>query len=178
MNVGDFNFGDTVVEGLTYALVLNPIAAGFSALALLAALFANTACGILASILALWAFIVTIVALGIDLGLFVTSKRRLDDQGVASSSYGPALWMVVAAAGALLLSSIFVCWTCGSSRKRRQRDVETRGLTTGEPAPRRGFFGRRNNAAATTNDPYVGNGEPVMTEKRGFFGRRKAQPAY
>ncbi|KAK4051556.1 hypothetical protein OIV83_002696 [Microbotryomycetes sp. JL201] len=174
VNIGNFNFGDTVVEGLTYALVLNPIAAGFAALALLAAVFSNTACGIFASLLAFWAFIVTLAAMAIDLGLFITTKKRLEDRNANSVMYGPAWYMVIVAAGLLLLASMLVCCTCTSSRKRRQRDVETRGLTTGEPAParRRGFFGRR-------NEPEVyADGTPVMTEKRGFFGRRKAQPAY
>ncbi|KAK4056383.1 hypothetical protein OIO90_002526 [Microbotryomycetes sp. JL221] len=174
VDIGNFDFGDTVVEGLTYALVLNPIAAGFAAIALLAALFSNTACGIFASILAFWAFIVTLAAMAIDLGLFITTRRRLEDRGVASVKYGPAWYMVIVAAGLLLLASMLVCCTCTSSRKRRQRDVETRGLTTGEPAParRRGFFGRRSEP-----ETYA-DGTPVMTEKRGFFGRRKAQPAY
>lgn len=146
---GDINVAGTLVKGLTYALVLNPIAAGFSFLALLAALFSNTAMGVLASVLAFWAFLVTCVALALDLGLFVTARHRLNDTSDnIFASFGNAIWLVVAAAACLLIASVTVCCTHSSRKRQNRRDVETRGLTTGAPVTatkgRRSWFGRAN----------------------------------
>ncbi|SCZ97852.1 BZ3500_MvSof-1268-A1-R1_Chr3-3g06412 [Microbotryum saponariae] len=139
-----------VSRGLTYALVLNPIAAGFAGLALLAALFANTACGIFASVLAFWAFLVSIVALAVDLACFIMIRNRLNrDDPSANAHLGKAMWMIVAAAAALLLASVTVCFTHSSSKRRRDRDIETKPLAT----------------------------EPVMTEKRRRFPWQRKQQA-
>lgn len=65
--------GKLTVNFNTDALIVNPIAAGFSFLALCAAIFPNTFCGVLGSILSFWAFLVTLVALGVSLSVF---RRR------------------------------------------------------------------------------------------------------
>ncbi|SCV74691.1 BQ2448_7720 [Microbotryum intermedium] len=135
-------------RGLTYALVLNPIAAVFAGLALLAAFFANTACGIFASVLAFWAFLVSLVALAIDLACFVMIRNRLNrNDANANAHLGKAMWMVVVATAALLLASVTVCFT--HSKKRHDRDVETRPLAH----------------------------ETVMTEKRRRFPWQRKQQA-
>ncbi|ORY56812.1 SUR7/PalI family-domain-containing protein [Leucosporidium creatinivorum] len=168
----------SIVHGLTYALVLNPIAAGFSFIALLFALCSNLALGIIASVLSGWAFLVTIIALALDLGLFVTARHRLNDASDnINASFGNALWLVVAAAACQLVAAFTVCFTHSSSKRQRRRDVETRGLTTGEPATgRRGWFGRGSNTNAYGDNTAAG--APVMTEKRHFWQRNKAANTY
>lgn len=71
---------ETVLRNLSYTLILTPIAAGITFIALLFALGTHLVLGILGSLAALLAFIVTIVALGVSLRslLIVSPKRRTD----------------------------------------------------------------------------------------------------
>ncbi|KAL8276811.1 hypothetical protein RQP46_010742 [Phenoliferia psychrophenolica] len=149
-----------VVHGLTYALVLHPIAAGFSLFALLFALGSHLVLGILGSLLSFLAFLVTLVAFGIDLGLFITAHRRLGDLGV-SVKYGNALWLVLAAVVLQLLASFTVCFTRNDSRKNR--DIETTG-------GKGGWFARRQ--AGNQNGFVDTTGQPVMSQRRHFWQRK------
>ena len=53
---------DRFLPGATCALVLHPVAAGFTFLALLVSLGTHFVVGVLASLLAAWAFLVTLIA--------------------------------------------------------------------------------------------------------------------
>jgi len=167
---GSTEAATAVVHGLSYALVLNPIAAGFTLLALLFAIGSHLILGILGSIFSFFAFLVTIVAFGIDLGLFVTAHRRLSNSG-ASVMYGPAFWMVVAAAALQLIASFTVCFTRNDNRNRHAtRDMEARPVVNNG---RGGWFARRRAA----NQGAI---PPVMAErpvKRHFWQRNRAPVA-
>ncbi|KAM0749471.1 pali-domain-containing protein [Meredithblackwellia eburnea MCA 4105] len=111
----------SIVHGLTYALVLNPIAAGFSFIALLFSLSTHFVVGVLASIMSGVAFLVTLLAFALDFSLFVTAKHRLDDLSTSSSTfrtsltarshYGPAMWLVLVAFLLQLLASVTMTTT-------------------------------------------------------------------
>lgn len=111
-----------VTHWLTYAsAIANPVAAFFCLLALFFAGCNNLCAGIIGSILALLAFFFTIVALAFDLGLAIESKRRINASGTGeNASIGLGIWLVVAAAGSALISSMLICCT-HSSRARKHR---------------------------------------------------------
>jgi heme/copper-type cytochrome/quinol oxidase subunit 3 len=75
-------------------------------------------CGILASILSFWAFIVGCAAVGINFGLFTTARNRLRNRG-ATADFHNAIWMVVAATACLLLASFTVCVSRDASARWR-----------------------------------------------------------
>merc|ERR1711939_570789 len=87
-NFDNDNLGDlagTVVSGLTYALILHPIAAGIALIALFFAQCNNIVTGILGSLVAFFAFLVTLAALVLQLLAACTvcfvsrsNKRRRD----------------------------------------------------------------------------------------------------
>ncbi|GAA5902184.1 uncharacterized protein JCM6883_001322 [Sporobolomyces salmoneus] len=114
---------ETVLRNLSYTLILTPIAAGITFIALLFALGTHLVLGILGSLAALFAFIVTIVALGLYLGLFIVSRNRINGLGLANTHVGISsqIWLIVAAAGCQLFATVTVCLT-RSRRKRAARD--------------------------------------------------------
>jgi len=162
---GSSRISSSIVHGLTYALVLNPVAAGLSFVALLFAVGHNFILGLLGSLWAFFAFLVTVVALGIDLGVFLTARHRLNNVSGVNAELGNAMWFVVAAMVAQLIATFTVCFT-HTKERRANRDVGATGVNQG----RGGWFGRRNHAGV---DEY-GNA-PVMaqtTPRRHFWQRR------
>jgi len=104
---------------------------------------------ILGSIIAFFAFLITVVALGIDLGLFLAARHRFNENLSGSPAHlGNAMWMVVAATVALLISALTICF--GSVHDRRNRrtsmnatPVAAAPVYTSEKPGRFGFLGRR-----------------------------------
>jgi len=113
----------STVHHLTIALILHPIAAGLSGMALLFGL-----CGagyhrsgtVLMTLSSSLAAIVTFIAFVLDLVLFSIARhefRKFD----WSSQYGNAIWMTLAALIALLLGFCTAgCGIFGSYRRNRQ----------------------------------------------------------
>jgi len=151
-----------VVHGLTYALVLNPIAAGFTFFALLFGLGTHLITGILASLLSALAFLITLVAFIIDLVLFLTARHRLNNLSNTHATLGNAIWLVLVALLLQLLASVTVCFT----HHRRQRRARGTGVVGG------------NNTVVGGNNTV---GEPVMTQTtsgRTWYGKRRTGAAY
>jgi len=136
-----------VVHGLTFALILRPIAAGISFIALLFAVCNHLLTGIVGSLCSCLAFVVTIVAWGIDLGLFLTARHRLNNlYGGNSAHLSNAIWLVLIAWLCQLFAACTVCFVSRSHRRRRA--LETRNDTAAAPAgmvevPRRHWWQRR-----------------------------------
>lgn len=90
------------VNKLPYALVLQPIAAGFTGLAAGAAFLAICTNTVLWPLAALWASFLTMAALVIELVLFILARNRarsFQATGTltpSGSELGPAIWMQVA----------------------------------------------------------------------------------
>lgn len=114
-----------IVEGLTFILVLHPLAALFSFAALVpgvAALYTWSphAWGIASLVISFLAAFTASISAAIDVTLVAIAKSRFDalDLGLnIAIDYGPAVWMTVAAAGLLwfevVCASIVVCDCCG-----------------------------------------------------------------
>lgn len=119
--------GASIVHGLSVALILTPICAGLSAIALLFALSSHLIMGIIASLAAVLAFVATVVSLGLDLGLFLTARQRINDNIPNShATIGSCIWLVVAACGCQLIAAMTVCFT----RSRNRRAAEDREFST------------------------------------------------
>lgn len=135
----DSRFARAVIRGLSKALILHPIAAGVTFIALLFALSGNIFIDIIATLAAFLAFLITLVAFIIDCVLWITARHRINNVLDHSASLSNAFWMVLAALIAQLIASFLVCF---GGRSRR-----TRADTTAYPPPmtqRRHFWQRRN----------------------------------
>jgi hypothetical protein len=75
------------------------------------------------SLLCFLAFIVSLVAMAIDFGLFVAARNHVNNNGSllgASASLGNAVWMTLAATVSLFIASFVVCFgVCSGRRKDR-----------------------------------------------------------
>jgi len=117
-------FKDDIIHGLTYAFVLHPIAAALAFVAFMLAVCSNIVSHIFGSIVAFFATLITLVALGIDLGLFISARNRINDQATGSpASLSNAIWMVLGALISLLIASFTIC--CGGMRDRRSRQASS-----------------------------------------------------
>ncbi|KAM7209182.1 pali domain containing protein [Naviculisporaceae sp. PSN 640] len=146
---------------LTKAMILHPIACGLNFIAFMLALGAGFVGSLLASLVALLAFLTTCVIMIIDFVLFSIVRAHVDDWTggsgnngltgtgmVARARYGSAAWTTLASAICSLLGTIIVFFTCCSGRLRKRR--ERRGVAAapvgpktdyGMPARRRRRFG-------------------------------------
>ncbi|KAK4200662.1 SUR7/PalI family-domain-containing protein [Triangularia verruculosa] len=133
---------ESTSRALTKAMVLHPIAAGFNFLAFILALGAGMVGSLLASLVALLAFLITAVACIIDFVLFGIVRSNLsngwdssDDEGdslglqVERVYYDNAAWMTLAAAVLSLVGAVVVFFSCCSGRihKRRERKRAVKG---------------------------------------------------
>jgi len=117
----DSKLGQTVIHNLTYVLVLHPIAAGLSALAVIFGI-----CGagysrfgtIMMTISSVLAVLVTLVAWIVDLALFGIVKTEVINNG-GSAQYGIANWFTIAAWVSLCIG--FCTSLCGSFGRYRHR---------------------------------------------------------
>ncbi|GAA5837752.1 hypothetical protein JCM11251_002314 [Rhodosporidiobolus azoricus] len=150
--------GQTIVNNLSKTLILTPICAGLSAIALLFALGTSTALGIVASLLALLAFIATIVLLGLALGLFITARRRIRRLPNSDASLSTCIWLVVAAAALQLIAAFTVCFT-RSRRRRAAREREFDNVPAMQAHPIRPSTSTEYAAPST-----VGSTGPLMHE--------------
>ncbi|KAE8246874.1 hypothetical protein A4X13_0g5594 [Tilletia indica] len=136
----------TLIKGLTYTLILQPIAAILTLVALLFALLSacpGCACGAFCgSFMTGLAATVTLVAFCLDLALFVIAKKRIDSIDGASATLGNALWIVAAAWGCLVVGAILVCCgACcgggggGGGGSSRKKDKWNSGPPNGAPPP-------------------------------------------
>lgn len=124
VNIGDFSDASSVsTKGLTRAMVLHPIATGINFIAFLTAIGAGFVGSLLASFVALVAFIVTVVAMIIDFVLFGLVRSHVnDDTSGAVAGYSTAAWTILASAICSLLGTVVVFLTCCSSRMHSRRE--------------------------------------------------------
>jgi len=111
----------TVIHNLTFALILHPIAAGLSGLAVIFGLCGasyNRIGTILMSLFSGLAAVITLVVWILDMALFGIVRNRYRDIGVAAQ-YGNANWLTLGALVALVLG--FCAATCGVFGRYRRR---------------------------------------------------------
>ncbi|KAK3403120.1 pali-domain-containing protein [Sordaria brevicollis] len=130
------NYAENTTKALTKAMILHPIACGLNFIAFLLALGAGWVGSLLASLVAAFAFIVTLVVMILDFVLFSIIKSNVngdDDDGVFSegtrAKWGSAIWTTLAAAICSLLAMVILFFTCCSARihKRRNRNRDLVG---------------------------------------------------
>ncbi|KAF8335976.1 actin cortical patch SUR7/pH-response regulator pali [Cantharellus anzutake] len=111
------------LHNLTGALILHPIAAGITFIALLTALGAHTVGFLCASFIALIAWIATVLALILDFVMFGIVKRHVNDVGLSSlkASWSTGIWLVVAAVVTLFIGTITACCGCLTDRRKNRR---------------------------------------------------------
>lgn len=114
------------IENLPYALVLQPISAGFTGLAAGAALLAVCTNSLLFVLAAFWAGILSIATLVVELVLFINGRDKLNQElnaasyGEAHADLGPALWLQVAATAAVLVGFFFLAAAWSMNRPAAQ----------------------------------------------------------
>lgn len=143
------DFSDYAIDttrALTKAMVMHPIACGLNFIAFMLSLGAGMVGSLLASLVALLAFIITAVAVIIDFVLFSVVKSNVQENSeFANAYYGNAAWTILASAICSLLGTIIVFLTCCSGRlhKRRNRDVAVAKTEYVSPPRRRRHFWQR-----------------------------------
>ncbi|GHJ88129.1 hypothetical protein NliqN6_4531 [Naganishia liquefaciens] len=113
----DTNYGTGVLRNFTKVQILHPIAGALALIALiwglLAIILASRACTIFMSLTAFLGLLAALVALAIDLALWIIARNRLEDRGY-DADLGNALWITVGACAALILGTCTAaCGSCG-----------------------------------------------------------------
>lgn len=119
--IGDIS--NTITHGLTYALVLHPVAAGIALLAIIVSLTTHVVLDICGSLIAGLAFLVTLAAFIVDSILFIDVRHRINkaDTGTQNpAKLGNAYWMVMVAMICLLIATFTVCFGSVSARRAKR----------------------------------------------------------
>jgi hypothetical protein len=113
----------TAIHNLTKILILHPIAAGLSGLAVLFGIYGaayHRTGTVFMTVLASLATVVTLFVFVIDLALFGIVRRRFRNEGVPAQ-YGNATWITLGALVALLMASCTsAVGICGRYRGRNR----------------------------------------------------------
>jgi len=113
----------STLNNLSKALVLHPIAAGITGLALLVALGAHRIGFIFASLIATVGWIVAVLALILDFVAFTIARRHINNTNIAGTNaeYSIAIWLTLAGYIMLFLGSITVWFGCFRERRMKSR---------------------------------------------------------
>ncbi|KAG6003386.1 hypothetical protein E4U21_002061 [Claviceps maximensis] len=110
-------------KGLTRVMVLHPVALGLCFIAvLLLCISAGVLGSLLASLVSLAAFVVTLVAMICDFIAFSIVKRDVNDHGVSHAEWGSGIWLVLVAALLTLFGAAVVFVTCCCARRNKASD--------------------------------------------------------
>ncbi|KAI2467407.1 pali-domain-containing protein [Annulohypoxylon bovei var. microspora] len=140
-NVTGLSFSDAATDSakaLTRVMILHPIATGLVFIAFLFAAGAGVVGSFLGSLVALLAFLVTLVALICDFVAFAIVKNEINnaDNG-SSATWGAATWTILASAICSFLATFVVFFTCCSARMHRRREVRVKDVPEGYGTPAR-----------------------------------------
>ncbi|KAI0674969.1 pali-domain-containing protein [Trametes maxima] len=119
--LGDSRINDNLFHNLTYVLILIPIGAGLSGLAVLFGLCGaayHRAGTVFMTLLAALAFLVTLVAWVIEMVLFGIARHHMRDRAI-DATWGNANWIVLGALVSLFLG--FFASLCGSFGRYSRR---------------------------------------------------------
>lgn len=117
------NTGSPFIHNLAYALVLQPISAGFTGIAAGAAMLAVCTNTLLYTIATFWAMLLSIATLVIELILFINARNKLNNQlaanysGQVSAELGPGIWLQVAATAAVVVGFVFIALAWSLNRE-------------------------------------------------------------
>lgn len=156
-SVNSSKYSTAVIKGLTYCLVLNPIALAACVITLLTGLLAHCGDMSLVCINGLFsglASTLTLIAVALNFALFVLAKKRIDSINGASASYGTALWLALAAWILIVLSSCAFCCGCGGrgggggrNKRNKMQDEDTWKAPQNTGSGAGGVYGANNGYA-------------------------------
>ncbi|KAI1418449.1 pali-domain-containing protein [Hypoxylon sp. FL1857] len=141
-NVRNVDFSDAATDtskALTRVMILHPIATGLAFIAFLLALGAGVVGSLLASLVSLLTFVVTLVALICDFVAFGIVKGEVNNANTASRAvWGAASWTILVSAICSFLATFIVFFTCCSARLHRRREARVhKDVPDGYGAPAR-----------------------------------------
>ncbi|KAN0060380.1 hypothetical protein ACQY0O_007709 [Thecaphora frezii] len=140
-------YTSAVIKGLTYTLVLHPVALGIAVLSVLLGLLAHCremSMNCLPTCLSSIATVVTAIAFGLDLALFLIAKKRINSIDGASAELGTAVWMTLAAWILLFCSGFAFCCGRGSrSNRSRVKDEYAGGYGQRPNGPNSNAYGEQ-----------------------------------
>jgi len=111
--------GTNVTDSLTNAFILHPIACGLAFIAAFCAI-GGVAGSLIATVIAVIAWTLTLVVTVIDFVVFGVIKNHVNSDGSGSHAYySVGLWACLAAMILLFLGTIIVFFTCCTGRRRR-----------------------------------------------------------
>ncbi|MCJ1369031.1 hypothetical protein MMC20_000238 [Loxospora ochrophaea] len=117
-------------DGLTRAMILHPIACGIAFIAFLVSCGAGVFGSLLGAVIALIAWILTLVVMAIDFSLFGIIKNHVNKDGSGSHAYySVGMWTCLVAMVLLFLGAFIVLFTCFSAR-RAKRNTTYKNETT------------------------------------------------
>lgn len=122
-------------------MVLHPIEAGITFIAFLLACGSGIVGSFVGAMVALLAWILTLISLACDFSLFGIIRHHVNDDAPGSHArFGVGIWTLLAAFVCLFFGMIIVFFTCCANRreKKRQRVVEKEPMS---PPRRRKRFG-------------------------------------
>lgn len=108
-------------DALTNAFILHPIACGLAFIAGLAAL-GGVIGGLISTLVAAVAWIITLVVMAIDFAAFGIIKDHVNSDGSGSHAYySVGMWTTLAAMILLFVGMILVFFTCCTQRRKNRR---------------------------------------------------------
>jgi len=115
------NASSDTADALTNAFILHPIACGLAFIAGLAAL-GGVIGGLISTLVAAVAWIITLVVMAIDFAAFGIIKNHVNSDGSGSHAYySVGMWTTLAAMILLFFGMILVFLTCCTQRRKNRR---------------------------------------------------------
>lgn len=111
------------VDGLTNAMILHPIACAVAFIAFALSCGAGVVGSLLGALVALLAWVLTLVVMAIDFSLFGVVKNHVNDHHVSHAYYSTGMWTILVAMVLLFLGMFIVLFTCFSARKAKKSGV-------------------------------------------------------
>ena len=104
-------------------MVLHPVIVGLSFISFLLAIGAGFIGGIFAALVAMLAFIVSVVVLATDVTMFSVVRNKVNDMNDGRNvQWGTGFWTLIAGMIVLFLATVVVLATCCSSRLHKRRN--------------------------------------------------------
>lgn len=164
---------------LTKANVLVPVACVLAFIAFLIALCSRKIGYLLASVMSVLAFVVSLVIMVVNFSTYGAAKNDVNgNNNNVSASYGAAMWILLAATILLLLASFTTLFECCCGRRRKQRDhdaaVTAAAVGTTGAAATAGSTSRwgrkRKNKAAVNDMSTVRSNDGLVTGTKDGYG--------
>ena len=125
-------------DGLTRVMVLHPIACGVAFIAFLLSVGHSMLGSFAGAMVALLAWILTLVSLAVDFSLFGVIHHHVNDAEESSGAkahFGAGIWCLTAAFVTLLVGMCVVFFTCCSARREKKRNQRVRETEKASPPP-------------------------------------------